>query len=170
MAVSETLPELVHAARCTAQAAQDRMAEILKLAENQALTDAQAAQVDAETLAIEAAAVDIFAVFEARMQGHFKRGPLSRKVVSALTAAGHTDLADALHDYYLAINVLKHGPGASYRELSGKGSAMLAATPAASGATKSEGAPSGLIEVTAPRFFDGLADTILNSYEFLEGR
>jgi hypothetical protein len=123
-----------------------------------------------ETVAIESAAVDIFTVFEARMQRHFKRGPLSRKVKAALLTAGHADLADRLHQHYLAINVLKHGPGASHRELLKSKSALLVVTQADDGAAKSEGAPAGLIDVTSPQFFDGLAETILEAYQFLENR
>ncbi len=51
------------------------------------------------------------------MQHHFKRGPFSRKLKASLLVSGRDDLADRIHQYYLAINVLKHGTGASYREL-----------------------------------------------------
>jgi hypothetical protein len=170
MAVSKTLPDLVHVAQQTAKASQDRISEILKCAEGQILSDAQIKEMTSETAAIESAAVDIFTVFEARMQRHFKRGPLSRKVKAALLAAGHADLADRLHQYYLAINVLKHGTGASHRELLNNKSTMLAVTQAADVQDKSEGAPTGLIDVTPPQFFDGLAETILEAYQFLENR
>ena len=170
MAVSQTLPELVHAARSTAKSSQDRMSEILKLAEGQTLSGAQIKEMKSETVAIELAAVDIFTVFEARMQRHFKRGPLSRKVKAALLAAGHADLADRLHQHYLAINVLKHGSGASHRELLNNKSAMFVMMQAADAVTKSECAPTGLIDVTSPHFFDGLAETILEAYQFLENR
>lgn len=170
MAASETLPELVYAAQITARASQDRMSEILKLAEGQTLSSAQISEMTSETVAIELAAIDIFTVFEARMQRHFKRGPLSRKVEAALLAAGHVDLANRLHQHYLAINVLKHGSGASHRELLNSKSAMLAATRAAEAGAKSESAPAGLIDVSSPHFFDGLADTVLEAYQFLENR
>ena len=123
-----------------------------------------------ETVAIELAAVDIFTVFEARMQGHFKRGPLSRKVKAALLAAGKADLADRLHQHYLAINVLKHGTGASHRELLNNKSTLFVVTQAADAAGKSEDEPTGLIDVTSPHFFDGLAETILAAYDYLEKR
>lgn len=170
MAVSQTLPELVHAAQSTAKSSHDRVAEILKLAEGQTLSGAQVEEVAAETVAIELAAVDIFAVFEARMQRHFKRGPLSRKVKAALLAAGQADLADRLHQHYLAINVLKHGTGASHRELLNNKSTLLVVAPAADAVAKSEGVSTGLIDVTTPHFFDGLAETILEAYQFLENR
>ena len=170
MAVSQTLPELVHLAQTTAKFSQDRISEILKLAEGQTLSDAQIKEMKSETVAIELAAVDIFTVFEARMQGHFKRGPLSRKVKAALLAAGKADLADRLHQHYLAINVLKHGTGASHRELLNNKSTLFVVTQAADAADKSEDVPTGLIDVTSPHFFDGLAETILAAYDYLENR
>ncbi|MGJ8547251.1 MAG: hypothetical protein ACSHWZ_17535 [Sulfitobacter sp.] len=160
MTASQTLPELVHAAQSTAQAARKRLAEMSANAEG------QADDMASEVAAIEAAAVDIFTLFEARMQRHFKRGPLSRKVKAALLAAGEPDLADRLHQYYLAINVLKHGAGASHRELLNNTSTMLVVKQAAD----VEGTPSGLIDVTPPEFFAGLTQTILDAFEFLENR
>ena len=173
MASSQPLTELVHAAQSKAKTSLDRMSEILKRAEGQTLSDAQIKEIASETNALELGAVDIFTVFEARMQRHFKRGPLSRKVEAALLTAGHADVADRLHQYYLAINVLKHGRGASHRELLKNKSAMLLVTQdddPDDGGAKSQGAPTGLIDGTSPHFFDGLAATILGAYQFLEGR
>ena len=170
MTVSQTLPELVYAAQTTAKSSQDRISEILKLAEGQTLSNTQITEMKSETVAIELAAVDIFTVFEARMQGHFKRGPLSRKVKAALLAAGNADLADRLHQHYLAINVLKHGTGASHRELLNNKSTLIVVTQVADAADRSEDAPAGLIDVTSPHFFDGLAETILAAYDYLENR
>ena len=170
MASSQPLTELVHATQSTARTSLDRMSEILKRADGQTLSDAQIKEIASETDAIELVAVDIFTVFEARMQRHFKRGPLSRKVEAALLTAGHADLADRLHQYYLAINVLKHGRGASHRELLNSKSAMLVVTQDDDAGAKSQGAPTGLIDVTSPHFFDGLVATILDAYQFLEGR
>ena len=168
MTVSQDLPELVRAAQDTAKAAQDRMAQILMTADGQELSEPQAEQMTSETIAIELAAVDIFAVFEARMQGHFKRGPLSRKVKAALMDAGQADLADRLHQHYLAVNVLKHGTGASYRELLNNKSTLIVVRQAAEVTTNGEGLSTGLVDVTAPRFFDGLTQAILDAYAFLE--
>ncbi len=170
MTVSQSLPELVSAAQDTARAAQDRSSEILSVADGQDLSDAQANEVKAQTLAIELAAVDIFAVFEARMQRHFKRGPLSRKVKAALLEAGQADLADRLHQHYLAINVLKHGTGASHRELLNNKSTLLVVKQAPDAPANAQDVSTGLIDVTTPHFFDGLAETILEAYHFLENR
>lgn len=170
MDTSQSIPELVSAARNTAKSSKDRMSEILDLAEGQHLTDAQTKKMTSETVAIELAAVDIFAVFEARMQRHFKRGPLARKVKTALLSAGKPDLADRLHQHYLAINVLKHGTGASHRELLGNTSTLFVVRNAADAEANAQGVSTGLIDVTAPHFFDGLAETILETYQFLENR
>lgn len=170
MADSNDLPDLVRAAQATAKVSQDKLAEIMTIANGQDLSDAQNTQVAAETVAIEMTAVDIFAVFEARMQGHFKRGPLSRKVKEALLAAGQADLADRLHQHYLAVNVLKHGTGASHRELLNNKSTLVVVKKTVDADTNVDGDPIGLIDVTTPEFFDGLADTILEAYQFLENR
>jgi len=170
MAVSQSLPELVHMAQTTAKASQDRITEILKLAQGQSLSNAHITELKSETVAIELAAVDIFTMFEARMQRHFKRGPLSRKVKAALLAAGHVDLADRLHQYYLAINVLKHGTGASHREMLNTNSALLVVAHADDTLGTSDDTSESLIDVTSPHFFDALAETILEAYEFLENR
>jgi hypothetical protein len=170
MSVTQYLPELVQIAQTTAKASQDRISEILTLAEGQALSNAQITDIKSETVAIELAAVDIFTMFEARMQRHFKRGPLSRKVKAALLAAGHVDLADRLHQYYLAINVLKHGTGASHREMLNTNSALLVVAHADDTLGTSDDTSESLIDVTSPHFFDALAETILEAYEFLENR
>lgn len=170
MAALQPLPELVRAAQIRAKASQDRMTEILNMTEGQSLSDAMAKEIASETVAIELAAMDIFAVFEVQMQRHFKRGPLALKVKAALLAAGQADLADRLHQHYLAINVLKHGTGASYRELLNNKSTLFVVKRAADTGAKPEEWPTGLVDVTTPQFFDRLAETILEAYQFLENR
>lgn len=170
MDASQSLPDLVGAARDTAKLSQDRITAILALDEGQSPSEVQSKELAAETIAIESAAVDIFAVFEARMQRHFKRGPLSRKLQAALLAAGQPDLADKVHQHYLAINVLKHGTGKSYRELLENKSTRLVVKQTTDVTTDDAEVSTGLIDVTVPHFFDGLADTILEAYHFLENR
>ncbi|MDA8747672.1 hypothetical protein N9M66_05630 [Litoreibacter sp.] len=167
MATSQSLSEQLNAARDISKSAQENISNILNIAKIQDLSDQQAIELAAETTRIEAAAIDIFAVFEARMQHHFKRGPFSRKLKAALLAAGHPDLADRLHQHYLAINVLKHGTGASYRELLNNKSTLFAVKPVNAGGTDNT---TGLIDVTLPYFFDRLAETILEASNFLEHR
>lgn len=170
MVVSQSLSELLNAAKDSSNLAQGRISEILSLAQLQSLSDAQTKELATETVGIEAAAIDIFAVFEARMQHHFKRGPFSRKLKTALLAAGHPDLADRLHQHYLAINVLKHGTGASYRELLNNKSTLFVVKPATDENTNGSDETTGLIDVTVPHFFDRLAETILEASNFLEGK
>ena len=115
-------------------------------------------------------AVDIFSTFEARMQHHFKRGPFSRKLKTLLLESKQPDLADRLHKYYLAVNVLKHGKGASYRELLKSPTSLFAVTAPPADPTDEAKANQSLIDVTAPGFFEGLTDTIIEAYHFLEGK
>ncbi len=168
MDTSQSVPELVAAAQANAKTAEDRISEILGHMEGQNGSDAQVEDLRAATVALELAAVDTFTLFEARMQHHFKRGPFSRKLRAKLLDSGRTDLAERIHKYYLAINVLKHGKGASYRELLDAPTSLFLVKPAESIISGDMHAPAGLIDVGVPGFFDGLATTILEAYQFLE--
>ena len=170
MGTSQSLPELVAAARANAKTSEDRISEILILMDGQSGSETQDEELRAATVALELAAVDIFTLFEARMQHHFKRGPFSRKLKSLLLEAEQTDLADRVHQYYLAINVLKHGKGASYRELLNAPSTLFVVKPTEDIIADEAHAPAGLVDVSVPGFFDGLTTTILEAYHFLENR
>lgn len=163
MEASNSVPELVAAAQANAKQHEDQIAEILKLMDGQSGSDAQLKDLQTQTTAIELLAVDIFTVFEARMQHHFKRGPFSRKLKALLTGAGQPDLAERIYEYYLVINVLKHGIGASHRELVKIQSSHLAVTENSD--TDTAGS---LVDVAQAGFFDGLSTAILESYQFLE--
>lgn len=152
MDASPTLPDLVAAAQANARVQYDLIAQ-----------SADPDQHLAAIATINALAVDIFAVFEVRMQHHFKRGPFSRKLHALLTGAGQPDLAYRMYQYYLAINVLKHGTGSSYRELLTSKTHLFAVNPVDAA---TEGG--SLIDVTPPEFFDGLTGAILECYRFLE--
>ena len=168
MATSPSVPELVATAQIAASASMDHIAQILNAMDGQNGTDAQIEDLRAATVALELIAIDTFSLFEARSQHHFKRGPFSRKLTALLTASRKNDLANRLHQYYLAINVLKHGKGASYRELANNPNAMFAVKPADDIIADETTEPVGLIDVTVAGFFDGLATTILDAYNFLE--
>ena len=133
-------------------------------------TDAQVKELRRATKALELAAVDIFSIFEARMQHHFKRGPFSRKLKALLLESKELDLAERLHKYYLAVNVLKHGKGASYRELLNSPTSLFDVKSPQT-ANSDETQPSvSLIDVTALGFFAGLTTTIADAYHFLEDK
>ena len=119
---------------------------------------------------LELVMVDIFSIFEARMQHHFKRGPFSRKLASLLLEAGKTDLADRVHQHYLMINVLKHGKGASYRELLNVPNCLFVLKTPEKTTFNETHAPSIFVDVSTPDFFSGLASTIIDAYHFLEKR
>lgn len=170
METSQSVPDLIAAARAKAKVIEDRLSLARAQLDGQSGSEAQAEELRAANVALELAAVDIFTLFEARMQHHFKRGPFSRKLRTSLLNSGQADLADRIHTYYLAINVLKHGKGASYRELLDTPTDLFHMKPAESLDSKEEDAPSGLIDVGVPGFFDGLATTLLEAHQFLESR
>ena len=170
MGTSQSVPELVAAAQANAKTTEERISEILKLMDGQNGSDAQVEELRVATVALEWVSVDTFSLFEARMQHHFRRGPFSRKLKSLLLEAEQIDLADRFHQYYLAINVLKHGKGASYRELLNAPSSLFVVKPTEDFIADEAHAPAGLVDVSVPGFFDGLATTILEAYHFLENR
>lgn len=170
MNASQSLLELVAATQATAKTSEDRILEILKLMDGQTGSDAQVEDLRAERVSLELAAVDIFSLFEARMQHHFRRGPFSRKLKSLLLSSGQTDLADRVYQYYLAVNVLKHGKGASYRELLKTPSTLFIVKPNVDIIADEAQAPASLVDINVPGFFDGLTTTILEAYHFLENR
>jgi len=170
MGALQSVPELVEAARANAKASEDRVSKVLKLLDGQSGSDAQVEELRAATVALELVTVDTFSLFEARMQHHFRRGPFSRKLKSLLLDSKQTDLAERFHQYYLAINVLKHGKGASYRELLDAPSSFLVVKPNEGTIADGAPAPAGLVDVNVPGFFDGLVTTILEAYHFLENR
>jgi hypothetical protein len=170
MDVSQSVPELVAAAQTNAKTSQDGISDILNDMNGLRGSDAQVEDLRAATVALEVLAVDIFSLFEARMQHNFKRGPFSRKLKALLLDANQRDLADRVHQYYLAINVLKHGKGASHRELLSTPDALFVVKLGDDIIADEMRPPAGLIDVSVPGFFDGLTATILEAYQFLEKR
>lgn len=162
MAASQSLPDLVAAAQFKVKTSEDRIVDILKALDGQQGASSQLKDLRKATVEIELEAVNIFSLFETLMQHHFRRGPFSRKLKTLLLEAGQTDLAERVYQHYLAINVLKHGKGASYRE--------LLDTPDCLFVVKSSETSAALVDVGVPGFFDGLVATILEAYQFLESR
>ena len=170
MEVMQGVPELVAAARAQAKASEDRISEILEFVNGQNASDAQLEELRVTTVALKLSAVDIFSLFEARMQHHFKRGPFSRKLKSLLLKSEKIDLADRVHQYYLAVNVLKHGKGASYRELLNAPNSLFCVKSTGDIIANVEDAPADILDISVPGFFDGLTSTILEAYHFLENK
>ena len=170
MEASHHVLELVKSAQVNAKISEARISDILKRMEGQNRFDAKVEELRAAIILLELEAVDIFSLFEARMQHHFKRGPFSRKLKSLLLESQQTDLADKFYQYYLAMNVLKHGRGASYRELLNVPNSLFVVKSNEDIIIDEEHLSTGLVDVSVPGFFDGLIKTILEAYHFLENR
>lgn len=170
MEASHHVLELVKSAQVNAKISEARISDILKFMEGKNGSDAKVEELRAAIVLLELEAVDIFSLFEARMQHHFKRGPFSRKLKSLLLESQQTDLADKFYQYYLAINVLKHGKGASYRELLNVPNSLFVVKSNEDIIIDEEYPSTGLVDVSVPGFFDGLIKTILEAYHFLENR
>jgi hypothetical protein len=169
METVENIVDLIGAAKANAKVSEDRISDVMKAMGGQVGSNEQIEELREATVALELIAVDTFSLFEARMQHHFKRGPFARKLKAKLLDAGKNDLAHRFQQYYLAVNVLKHGTGASFRELrNDQGSLfVLRGEDEIIGDETSE--PVGLVDVSVAGFFDGLNATILDAYKFLEG-
>ena len=170
MGTSQSILEVVAAAQLNVKKYEDRISNILKHIDGLNGSNANSKELTDMIVSLELAMVDIFSTFEARMQHHFKRGPFSRKLKSLLLDAGETDLADRVHQYYLAVNVLKHGKGASYRELLNAPSCLFVLKTPEKTISDEKGMPSICIDVSTPGLFSGLAMTIIDAYYFLENR
>ena len=115
----------------------------------------------AKPAAIEAACVELAAAFEARMQHHFKRGPFYKKLHKLLIENENTPLGTKVHQYATAVSVIRHGPGASYRELKAIPSLPFEIRiPAAE--------PHTLVDVTTGNFFANLVEMLEQAHKFLE--
>ncbi|MGH1467083.1 MAG: hypothetical protein ACRBBQ_17150 [Cognatishimia sp.] len=163
----QSVPELVAAAQAKANASGARISEIRAQMGEHAPTGDLADELGRQTLAIEAAAIDVFSAFEKRMQHHFRRGPFSRKLKALLLEHKQADLAGRFHQYYLAVNVLKHGKGASHRELLKTPGAFHVLTSVDAPADDTQ-PPTSLVDVTVDGFFDELCTTLLEAHQFLE--
>jgi hypothetical protein len=65
-------------------------------------------------------ATGMFSLFEALLQDQLKWKDPFRDLHAYLKDRGHPNLASTIWDYYLAVNVLKHGEGPSYTKLAAR--------------------------------------------------
>lgn len=65
-------------------------------------------------------AVGLFSVFEAHLQRSLNCQNGFKEAEQLISQAGQHALKEEFHNYYLAINALKHGDGASYNKLVAK--------------------------------------------------
>ncbi|MGC1496161.1 MAG: hypothetical protein WA790_10155 [Sulfitobacter sp.] len=114
---------------------------------------------DADADEIRAVVIETISAFEARMQHHFARGPFFVKLRNRLRDEGHAALAQGVYHYYLAANVLKHGGGKSYRELSSLHDQPF---------TLQDEDGKALIDVTTDGFLAGLVDALKQAHQVLE--
>ena len=156
--------------RLNATTYENLISDNLKHIDDLTIPNVQGRELRVAVASLELVMVDIFSIFEARMQHHFKRGPFSRKLTSLLLDAGETDLADRVHQHYLMINVLKHGKGSSYRELLNAPSCLFVLKTPEKTISDEKCMPSICIDVSTPGLFSGLAMTIIDAYHFLESR
>jgi hypothetical protein len=134
------------------------MTDVTDVSQLLANAEAVANNPDADVSEIEEMVVETVSAFEARSQHHFARGPFFVKLRNRLRDEGHAALAQDVHHYYLAANVLKHGGGKSLRELE-----KLADQPF----TLQDEDGKALIDVTVDGFLSGLVETLKQAHKVL---
>ena len=157
---------LLSAADVSAGKFDEHVSELHKLFQEQGGQTAFVNGLRMATVQMEIAVVGIFSLFEARMQHNVPKGPVFKQLRAQLNELGQAELATGLWHYYLAVNVLKHGQGPSYKE--------LCEIPDLPFSVKRPGEvlfdegdvaePEGLINVTASGFFEGFVNTLDQVY------
>lgn len=171
MGAMDGIPLLLAAAEASVRRTEDQVSEIVRLMESHGGQTQFVNSLRVATVELELATVGIFSLFEARMQHDIPKGPFFRRLRERLIVIGQADLADRVHQYYLAVNVLKHGRGSSYEELRTIPN-LLFSVKQPGEAFFEEGdiaEPEGLVDVRASGFFDGLIGTLWQVHASLKG-
>ncbi|WP_227271776.1 hypothetical protein [Roseobacter weihaiensis] len=170
MGAIDGVPLLLSAAAVSARRFDEHVSELLELMDKQGGQTVFINGLRMATVQVEIAAVGVFSLFEARMKHHFQNGSFFKKLKKHLVGSGQSELADDIWHYYLAVNVLKHGCGGSYEELCNATDLPFnIKQPGEHYFEEGDVAePEGLVNVTAPGFFDGLVGTLGRVHDFLE--
>ena len=117
MGAIDGVPLLLSAAEVTAHRFDESVTELHNLMKEQGGQTVFVNSLRMATVQIEISVVGVFSLFEARLQHKFQNGPFFKKLKVHLIELGEDQLATDVWHYYLAVNVLKHGFGSSYKEL-----------------------------------------------------
>ncbi|WP_288939555.1 hypothetical protein [uncultured Roseovarius sp.] len=169
MGAIEGIPLLLSAAEMKARKFDEDISELHKLMDDQGGQTVFVNGLRVAVVQIEIAAVGVFSLFEARMQPYFPNGPFYKLLKTYLVNVDQSELANDVWNYYLAVNVLKHGSGPSYEELL-KSPDLPFVIKRSGDLLFDEGdvaEPEGLIHVTASGFFHGLIETLSRVYGVL---
>lgn len=162
MGAIDGVPLLLSAAEAAARSFDDSVFELHQLLDEQGGQTTFVNGLRLATVQIEVATVGVFSLFEARTRHKFPGRKFAKKLKMHLIQQGQERLALDFWSYYLAVNVLKHGPGSSYEELC-KTSELPFRIKQPGEDFFDEGdvaEPEGLINVTATGFFQGLIRTL----------
>jgi hypothetical protein len=171
MGAIDGVPLLLSAAEVTARKFDESVSKLHKLMHEQGGQTVFVNGLRMATVQIEVAVVGVFSLFEARMQSQFPKGPFFKQLKEHLIELEQPELATSIWHYYLAVNVLKHGPGSSYEELR-KIPNLPFPIKQLGDVFFDEGdvsEPEGLINVTATGFFEGLISTLSRVHICLDG-
>lgn len=171
MGAIDGVPLLLSAAEVTAQRFDESVSELLKLMKEEGGQTVFVSGLRMATVQVEISVVGVFSLFEARMQHKFPNGPFFKQLRVHLIEMGQDQLATNVWHYYLAVNVLKHGPGSSYKELcKSPDLPFIIKQPGEFFFEEGDVAePEGLIDVIAMDFFQGLISTLSRVHVCLDG-
>lgn len=164
------VPLLLAAAKATERNFHAAVSEIIGLMEQHGGQTDLVNGLRLATVQIEVAAIGVFSLFEARMQPCIPKGPFFKQLKALLIEKGQEKLANNVWHYYLAVNVLKHGKGQSYKELCNE-THLPFEIKKPDGFFFDEGdvsEPEGLINVIAEDFFVNLIQTLEAVHAYLE--
>jgi hypothetical protein len=146
---------LVASGRATSHQIQNALGAIFKELETSGETRLLSA-IDVCNTQIASSVVGIFSLYESRLQSAHGWGKPFDDVQRLLVAHGAPNQAEEFKTFRLAVNVLKHGKGASHTKLLARADRLPFAVQSTTGALHEEG------DVCPP------SDLILVSVEFLE--
>lgn len=170
MSAIDGVPLLLSVAEVTAQKFNESVSELHKLMNVQGGQTVYVNGLRMATVQIEISVVGVFSLFEARMQHKFPNGSFFKQLRVHLSEMGQDQLATDVWHYYLAVNVLKHGSGSSYKELcKSPDLPFIIKQPGDFFFEEGDVAePEGLINVVATGFFKGLISTLSRVHACLD--
>lgn len=169
MGAIDGVPLLLQSAEATARSCELQFEEIVDLMERVGAQTTFVNGLRTTTVQLELTIIGVFSLFEARMRCHVPQGSFFRTLQTKLVEAEQGELAERVHIYYLAINVLKHGEGPSYKALLDISDLPFEIKRPGKfyfdegDISESE----ALINIMASGFFKGLIQTLEEAYQFL---
>lgn len=164
------IPMLLLVAGSMAERIDEKVQEITELIETQGGQTVLCNALRHCTVELEVLAVGVFSLFESRNEERLSKEKRFENLSNKIRESGEVELGDRLWQFYLAVNVLKHGRGPSYNKLvEMHGLPFEVKMPGLAFFDEGDiSEPEGLINVTGTGFFADLIDTLQRANQFLD--